>query len=704
MQQVILAEKPSVAREIAKVLKINDKKDGYITNGTIAVTWAFGHLVQLAQPQDYENFAIPYRPDYFKLKINQVKNDKGDWVTDAGAEKQLSIIENLFSNCEEIIVATDAGREGELIFRYIYQVTGCKKPFRRLWVSSLTEKAIKEGFDNLQPGEKFDNLFYSAKCRSEADWLVGFNASIALSQALLRKIRVSLGRVQTPTLAMIIERYQQNKNFVSEPYYTVRITCSKLAQNFTADSDNFFNKETTEDIFEKIKKAKTANVITTEKKEKKEQPPLLLDLTTLQRKANQKFGLSAADTLSVAQSLYESGYITYPRTDSQYISNDIFETIPALLQALRKVEPLGKYADAITNLNSKSVNDSKVNDHHAILPTDKIANKLNDEQQLIYTEIIKNTIKAFSLPCIKDTISITLSCADTFFKASGSTIKVPGWRLMDIDMKDSEEDVDEEQQFFPELIQFENIDKIEEEILIKATKPKAIHTEATLLAAMETCGKDADDDSIREALKDSGIGTPATRANIIEKLIHIGYVQRERKSLIPTPKGISVYELVKNKPIASPEMTGLWEKKLNLISKGQESAKLFVDDIFSYSKVITKELLRTAPELLNNNLSENNNKKTFFCPKCGSGELRESEKNYYCTNYKNTNCDFVIWKNIASKKLSNSVIKELIEKGKTKLISGFISKTGKEFQAKLKLDKDLKLTFEFENIAKKQKS
>jgi DNA topoisomerase-3 len=723
--KVIITEKPSVAREIADVLNISNKHDGYLSNQEYAITWAYGHLLELCPPEVYgwkawtrEN--LPMVPQDFRIQPSQRWDaTKKQFVKDTGIQKQLSVIDDLFSNCSEIIVATDAGREGELIFRYIYQHLHCTKPFKRLWVSSLTKKAIEQGFKELKHGSDYDHLFESARCRNESDWLVGMNASRALTIGAAFQSRFSLGRVQTPTLAILCIRYNENKNFNSEPFYNFRITLEKQGQKFNASSENYSNKETAVAAFALVQKAEKATIISIEKKDKTEAPPLLYDLTTLQRDANKYHEFSAEDTLKISQSLYEKKLITYPRTGSNYISDDVFEKIPELLEVAVMDATFGVIAADLKNkiLNKRSVNGHKVTDHHALLITENYPDNLGEKENKIYQLILCRMLEAFSSPCIKAQTFIKLDCSGEPFKAFGSTIKdgCLGWRAVKKVARMNEvedKEPEDETQLFPKLIPHETVLKTSAELLSKMTKPKPLHTEGSLLLAMETCGKDIEEESAREALKECGIGTPATRASIIETLIKRNYIERQKKYLLPTPKGMAVYSLLKNKTIASAELTGLWENRLEQISRGKQDPELFMKDILDYTKLITEDVLKIGGSLQNADLSETNIA-GIQCPKCKKGELRKAEKNYYCSDYPKKNpdgtvskegCSFILWTSIAGKKIPENTVRQIAEKGKSTLVKGFKSKAGKEFSAFLILKEDGQIGFEFEKKLNKVSS
>ncbi|MDP9079897.1 MAG: DNA topoisomerase III [Bacteroidota bacterium] len=590
--KVIIAEKPSVGREIARVFGATTKKDGYIEGKGYTFTWAFGHLLQLAAPQEYGYYGwnvqnLPMLPQKFKLAIRKVKSKDG-MVEDPGVRKQLDIIKALFDEAKEIIVATDAGREGELIFRYIYYYLKCKKPFKRLWISSQTDEAIKEGFRNLKPGSDYDTLFNSAHCRSQSDWLVGMNATQALSLSAGSRSVLSLGRVQTPTLAMICSRYNENKNFVPEPFYQVSIMVDKDGQVFRAiTEEKYKTKEAGQLIVDSVKA--TGNIFSVEAKPRKEPPPLLHDLSSLQQEANKKKGFTADQTLTLLQNLYESKLVTYPRTGSRYIGDDVFATVPNLISHLKDHPEFGKQAGVLAEakLNKRSINAKKVTDHHAILTTGELPRQLLPDQQAIYDLVAGRMLEAFHQDCIKEITRIVVESGNKFI-ASGTVIGIAGWRAVFNDP--DEEKKDEENATLPKVKQGEDLPITEKNLLEKQTKPKPLYNEASLLKALETAGKEIDDEELRYAMKDSGLGTPATRAAIIETLIKRLYIIREKKNLVPTLTGLAVYNVVKDHRIAQAELTGNWEKKLEEIRSGA-SVTGFQEEIKAYTRAITQELL-----------------------------------------------------------------------------------------------------------------
>ena len=682
----IIAEKPSVAREIAAIVGASSKEDGYMQGKGYMVTWALGHLITLAMPEDYgftgfNREHLPIIPETFQLIPRQVKAEKG-YKPDGGALKQLKIIKTVFEQCDKIIVATDAGREGELIFRYIYSHLNYRKPFDRLWISSLTDKAIKEGLQNLKAGSDYDNLYHAAKARSESDWLVGINASQSLSIAAGRGT-YSLGRVQTPTLAMICKRFLENKHFVPVPFWQVKVQTEKMNIPFAAISkEKYEQKDKANEVLRLLQKGKTITVKSVERKEVNQEPPLLYDLTTLQKEANSKHGFSADKTLSIAQKLYESKLITYPRTGSRYISADVFDEIPQLIDGLKSHSHFGTYAQTMDNivLNVRSVDDKKVTDHHALIITENPAKDISGDDRTIYEMVAGRMLEAFSQKCVKDATTITLTCGDTIFEIKGSTVKQAGWRAV----FNEKEEKDDEESNLPNLSEGEQLPVLQADVLEKQTKPKPLHTEASLLSAMESAGKEVENEAEREAMKESGIGTPATRAAIIETLFSRDYIRREKKSLVPTDKGLAVYDIVKDKRIADVAMTGNWENALAKIELGEMNTNTFRQATEVYTRQITTELLNTSIAVADNNACD--------CPKCKSGKVIFYPKVAKCNN---VDCGLMVFRNRSEKELTDKQIADLLTTGKTSVIKGFKSKGGKSFDAVLKFDAVYNVVFDF---------
>lgn len=690
--KVCMAEKPSVAKSIAAILGATNKNDGYMEGNGWAVTWAFGHLVGLAMPEAYgftrfQRENLPILPQEFMLIPRQIKEGK-EYRNDPGVMKQLKIIKELFSRAEGIIVATDAGREGELIFRFIYHYTGCTRPFQRLWISSLTDKAIKEGFQNLKPGSDYDNLYLSAKARSQADWVVGINASQALSVAAGQG-RWSLGRVQTPTLAMICSRYLENKDFKPQTYFKLKLYTAKEATAFTVLSvDKYDSRATVSETMQQVKSAGIVHVTAVEKKEVKQEPPLLYDLTTLQKEANSKHGFSADKTLNVTQALYEGKKISYPRTGSRYISADVLDEIPHLIATLKNHPRFGTYAAGMDNvvLNMRCVDDKKVTDHHALIITGYPADGLTSDERTIYDMIAGRMLESFSGRCIKENTAISLDSGGIHFAAKGSVTLLPGWRSVfnATDEEAQEEDVTT----LPALLQGDVLPIRAMEALEKQTKPRPLHTESSLLGAMESCGKECENEDEREAMQDAGIGTPATRAAIIETLFAREYITREKKALVPTNKGLVVYLAVKDKKIADVAMTGQWEHALAKIGTGEMDASTFHRSIEVYASQITSELLDIPFE-------HTGDRPCCGCPKCNNGQVVFFQKVAKCNN---ENCGLTVFRSIAKKDLTDTQLTDLLMNGKTGTIKGFTSsKTGKTFDAAVAFDADYKTVFQFEN-------
>ena len=688
--KIIIAEKPSVAKSIAAIVGANNKKEGYIEGNGYAVTWAFGHLIGLAMPEHYgitgfQKENLPILPKEFKLLPRQVKEGK-EYKNDPGVMKQLKVIKELFSKADEIINCADAGREGELIFRYIYDYLGCTVPFQRLWISSLTDRAIKDGFKTLRPGADYDNLYASAKARSTADWLVGINSSQALSISAGYGVW-SLGRVQTPTLAIICSRYLENKDFKPQTYFRLKLQTEKEATTFAVHSvDKFDTRTRTEEVTAKVKAAGAIQVTAVERKEVKQEPPLLYDLTTLQKEANSKHGFSADKTLTIAQSLYEAKKISYPRTGSRYISEDVLEEIRHLIATLRSHSLFRTYIDSRfdTKLNTRSVDDKKVTDHHALIITEESASNLSKDEQLIYDMVAGRMLEAFGERCIKENTTVSLDADGVHFSCKGSVTLVPGWRAV-FDAKDEPND-EEDSIALPVLLEGDNLSVRDCEIQEKQTKPRPLHTEASLLSSMESAGKEVEDEQQREAMKECGIGTPATRASIIETLFSREYIVREKKSLVPTNKGLVVYLAVKDKKIADVAMTGQWEEALNKIASGRMDASAFHKGIEIYASQITTELLSTIIE-------RTDNRNTCSCPKCKNGQVVFYPKVVKC---KDESCGLTVFRSIAKKELTDGQLNDLLMNGKTALIKGFVSgKTGSTFDAIVKFDADYKTVFEF---------
>ena len=700
--KTIIAEKPSVAKEIAHIVGADKREEGYMQGNGYYVTWAFGHLVQPAMPETYgmkgfhaEN--LPVIPDPFVLVPRQVKTENG-YKPDAGVLAQIKIIGKLFDSSERIIVATDAGREGELIFRYLYAYLGCQKPFDRLWISSLTDTAIREGLLNLRDGKEYDNLYHAAKARSEADWLVGINGTQALTIAAGRGT-YSVGRVQTPTLGMVCERYWEHKRFESKPFWQVHFGVvdadSGNILKFTS-ANRWTDKATATDIYNKVKDTGSAIITKVVTKRKVEKAPLLYDLTTLQKEANSQHGFTAEHTLSIAQKLYEAKFITYPRTSSRYISDDVFATLPKLFKNLENHSEYGEKVKLLPDsedYSKNSVNAAKVTDHHALLITENAAIGLFKDEKIVYDMILCRMIEAFSADCIKDITSVTAQVDhDVEFGISGSIIRQTGWRALSLKEKNNRQDKDADatdnevkDQVIPNWQEGQHITLSGCTITEGKTKPKPLHTESTLLAAMETAGKEIEDDTMRQAMKDCGIGTPATRAAIIETLLKREYMVRQQKKLVPTEKGLALHSVVKNMAIANVEMTGKWEAELAKIERGEASADGFTHSIEGYTREITAELLG-CDRLFSHKDSG------CLCPKCKQGTMQFFGKVVRCSSKE---CGMPVFKQVAGKLLTDTDITDLLTKGKTRTLNGFTSKQGKPFSAAIAFDENFNTKFVF---------
>ena len=691
MTTCIIAEKPSVARDIAHIVGAKSKQEGYMEGCGYVVTWAMGHLIALAMPESY-GFStykaedLPIRPNPFQLVVRQVRKDK-EYVSDPAALKQLKVIRSCFDKADRIIVATDAGREGELIFRYIYQYLDCKKPFERLWISSLTDKAIREGLSNLKPGSHYDNLYHSAKARSEADWLVGINASRALS--IVRKGGYSLGRVQTPTLAMVCRRYIENRDFSSVPYWKLSVLTEKEGLLLKAiGCKDYENEALAQTALATLRSQSRLKVESVTRQVTHTSPPLLYDLTALQKEANKRHGFSADKTLSIAQSLYEKKITTYPRTGSRYISEDVFEEVPALLRKIGKT---------LSNpLNRHSVDITKVTDHHAIIPTGETPLGLSADESTIYQMVVNRFIEAFSPDSEEERMQVRFTDGTNTFTWKACRQISLGWKAVqkgkEVEAEKKEDSDEQILSSLPTLTEGEILSLVNAEITEHKTKPKSLYTEATLLSAMENAGKEVEDAESKKAMAACGIGTPATRANIIETLILRDYIRRDRKSIIPTEKGLAVYEIVKDKKIANAEMTGSWELALAAIEAGQMPAEKFTQGINSYVGTICEELLSLTPE--------QKSYPVYHCPKCGQQSVSIYAKVVKC---RHETCGFHVFRDVCGIHLSGDNIRDLIGSGRTPILKGLTSKAGKKFNARLVLGEDYTTSFEFENKKGKQR-
>lgn len=703
MKSLVIAEKPSVGRDIAKVLGADNKGDGFLYNDSFIVSWAFGHLVELYDPEDYDEGlkrwkrgTLPIIPDEIKLKASK------------DGKKQLNILKKLMNDKEvdRLICATDAGREGELIFRYIYKFLKCKKPFSRLWISSMTDKAIKDGFDSLKDGGEYDLLYNSAKCRSEADWLVGINATRAFT--LKYNVLLSIGRVQTPTLAIICERQKEINAFVPEDYFEVTADFGEYKGLWADLKKNSSKVKTEEEAAEIIAetKGKEGFVKNVKNEEKWQAPPLLYDLTELQRDANSKFGFSAQKTLSIAQELYEKRkMITYPRTDSRYLSDDMIPKIHSTLRLLSLTDTYREMAERVASLeklplSKRIIDNPKITDHHAIIPTDGRLRPeaLSDEEFKVFDLIARRFTAVFYPYYVYNTTTIITEVNSHSFVTKGTTVKDPGWTALNIaGKKEKKEEV------LPNVTKGQPQRAVKVTKKKKQTKPPALYTEAALLSAMENAGRFVEDEILKEQLKENGLGTPATRAGIIERLIAVKYIVRKGKSLVPTEKGMKLIEVCP-KELKSPETTGRWEKGLRSVSKGKMEPDRFMGSIKRYVNFLVANPFNTntgvvfaAEEI---KASKKSAAKTFgACPFCGRPVL-ENTKAFYCGGWRN-GCKFTVWKDELKTyggEVTGVLIKTLLKEGTVKDVPLTLPQTGEKCRADIIINKDIKGLLELKNL------
>jgi DNA topoisomerase-3 len=748
---LVIAEKPSVGRDLAAALdgpfqrrKLEDIKPSrkrkptneetveaaksprsrardeavFLESDEYVITWAVGHLVQLAEPEEYDEKWKKWRmadlpivpPNGFKLVPR-----------DAKSKKQLKLVETLLKrdDIDRVINACDAGREGELIFAYLYEsVFGSSatdprapKPVDRLWISSMTKQAIREGFERLRPGEQMRDLESAARSRSEADWLVGMNATRAATirgRAWVGGV-VSLGRVQTPTLGMIVKREREIQAFVPEPYRLVHATFQPPYQGlwFEGDETRIFGDLGRADRIVGKVTGQDGTIEKVERKEQSERAPLLYDLTSLQRDANRRYGFSARRTLQAAQSLYEAKKaITYPRTSSRYLSGDMVPQLKPTAATLQPIEDFRAAAEYVLRLDQlplqRVVNDAKVDDHHAIIPTDieHDMDALTPDERRVFDLVARRFLAVFHPPARYARTTVITVVEEERFRTRGKVTLEAGWRGvygLEADQERQSEEEESEGGEMPALQEGQTVRCIAAEIEDKMTRPPPRYTEATLLSAMETAGKLIDDEELRDAMKDSGLGTPATRAETIETLIRREYVERVGKDLQATPKGIQVITMLEQHKLTSPELTGDWEHKLADIEHGRGDRTKFMRGIAEFTRETVEQIAALDKEKLRPERVE-----LGLCPRCGAetGEIiRENSKAYGCTSWKSreeAGCGFVIWKRVASRTLTPEIARQLIEERRTReVLSGFRSRNGKPFRARLVLNDEDKIEFEF---------
>lgn len=714
--KVCIAEKPSVAKEIARILKATNRKDGYFEGNGYQVTWTFGHLCTLKNPDDYtpdwkawRMNSLPMIPPRFGIKL--IDND--------GVAKQFNTIKRLVDSCDEVINCGDAGIEGELIQRWVLTKAECKKPLKRLWISSMTDEAIQEGFDKLKEGKDFERLYAAGNARAIGDWLLGMNASrlYTLKYANGKGV-LSIGRVQTPTLALIVRRYEEIQNFVSKPFWEIKTLYRGVV--FSSTVGRFDSVEEANKVIEEIK-TNLFEIVSFEQKKGTEAPPKLFDLTALQVECNKKFGYTADDTLKYIQSLYEKKMVTYPRVDTTFLPTDMYPKIEGIL---KNMEP---YANFTAPLLGKSIkkskkvfDDAKITDHHAIIPTGVKPSGLIVEEKRVYDLIARRFIAAFYPDCIVSNTTVLGMVATYEFKATGKVILEDGWRVL-YPKKDSDGDNEpSDDQIMPHFEKGETGEHTPD-LQEKQTQPPKMHTEATLLRAMETAGKQVEDDELRELMKENGIGRPSTRANIIETLFKRRFIVRERKNLVPTQTGIQLIHTIQNELLKSAELTGIWEKKLRQIEKGDYDARQFLDEMKEMVTQLVVEVKRenkrvieiepevkpSEPEAKGEKDAEPGKAKkprakrtaepkaepeTITCPKCGKGTMLKGKTAFGCSEYK-SGCTFKVMFEQFGKQLTDKQLQTLLQKGKSPKIKG-LTINGEDVTASLVLTNTFEVVVE----------
>lgn len=687
--KIVLAEKPSVARDIAQHLKATQRRNGYLEGNGWAVTWAFGHLVELQEPEEYKPEwkswrldSLPMIPDHFRLRPR----------SEQSVQEQLQTIVKLLQDSDEIICATDAGREGELIFRYILSWAKCEnKPFKRLWISSLTKQAIAKGFQKLAQGSDFDPLYHAAKCRSEADWIVGLNATRFFTVEYgKRNLLLSIGRVQTPILAMIVGRDQEIENFDSNDYWEVHTTACEA--KFRHTKGKFVQLPEAEAILGKVTDQELI-IGKVQKKDEHSNPPQLYDLTELQRDLNKRYGFTADQTLRIAQNLYEAKRITYPRTDSRYLTSDLQPTIAPLLDKFRthRSKEIGQLDLENLKFTKRIVDDGKVDDHHAIIPTDELPSKLNDDEKKLYDAVLTRLIAVFYPPCIKAITTVDAEAANEPFRARGTVLVDPGWQaLYPTAAKKTAKKTTKRQAAEQTLPDFQEGQRYTHKPSIEKfkTSPPKRFTEASLLQLMETAGKIVDDEELKEALKDKGVGTPATRASIIEILIQRNYIERKRKNLISTPNGRQLIALVQDERLKSPELTGDWEFRLKQMERGSYDPRKFMSEVESYTREILEATAEKTIDLKN----------LGPCPVCKAPVIR-GKTGYGCSKWRQ-GCGFSLKEESLGMRITATLMRELLLNQRSLTAHGI--QDGKQrILGTLKLSKKGKLGYAVAETAQK---
>jgi len=693
--KVCIAEKPSVARDIAEVIGAKQRHDGYYEGNGFQVTWTFGHFCTLKEPHDYtEQWKfwrledLPMIPSSFGIKL----------IDNEGVRKQFAVIEKLVQECEEVINCGDAGQEGELIQRWVLLKARCNKPVKRLWISSLTEEAIKEGFEKLRDSEQFNNLYAAGSARAIGDWLLGMNATRLFTKKFAQgKVVLSIGRVQTPTLAMIVQRQKEINAFTSKEYWELKTVYREV--EFTAVIDRLQSREKADKGLAYLQQH-LFEITSFEKKEGKEGNPRLFDLTSLQVEANKKYGYSADDTLKYVQNLYEKKMVTYPRVDTTYLSEDLHPKIAGIMQEMTPYAALTAPVLANPIPKLKSVfDDSKVTDHHAIIPTGVFPKGLALEEKRIYDLIARRFIAAFYPECKIANTTVLGKVGQVGFKATGKQVLEPGWREVYANEVREKKEGEEEERILP-VFEVGESGPHEPRIHQGKTSPPKPYTEATLLRAMETAGKQVEDEEMREFLKDNGIGRPSTRANIIETLFRRKYIEKKKKNIYATQTGIDLIDTIQSELLKSPELTGQWERKLRLIEKGEYEMETFKQELITMVVELTRDVKSSsfrpiaisapeppkeeAPKKAKNKEREPAKSvvvEEMKCPKCSEHNLVKGKAAYGCANY--TQCGFKIPFEPFGKKLTARQIADLLKKGKTSKLRGLRLHNGTEVEGRL---------------------
>ncbi len=695
--KMCIAEKPSVAKEIANILGANKRHDGYLEGNGYCVTWTFGHLCTLQTPGEYTEKwqrwtlgTLPMIPSKFRIRL----------IDDEGIKKQFDVIKELVSKAEMVINCGDAGQEGELIQRWVLTKAKCQVPVKRLWISSLTEEAIREGFDKLMESRELDTLYAAGSARAIGDWLLGMNATRAYTLKYgTGKNILSIGRVQTPTLALVVERQKAIDNFTPETYWEIKT--NYRGGIFSCQRGRFNKKEEAEALMEKIANQEL-EIISVERKKAMEHPPKLLDLTMLQVECNRKYAFTAENTLKIIQSLYEKKLTTYPRVDTNFLPNDLYAKVPNILKSLQPYAALTApiLAGSKIRKSPKVFNDKKITDHHAIIPTGVFNNNMTPDEKRVYDLVARHFIAVFYPDCEIANTTVMAKVGEENFKATGKQIVEAAWRVV----FGSNTDKQNEENVLP-LYETGEHGPHTPELQEKQTQPPKYYTEADLLRAMETAGKQVEDEELRDLMKENGIGRPSTRANIIETLFKRRYIRKEKKRLLATATGIELIDTIQNDLLKSAELTGQWEKKLRMIEDGtyqveqfMEELKVMVNEIVHYVKYSSAKTITIEEEKEEEKNKENNKdekkKRTpkkekapvqSICPKCGQGEVVKGKTAWGCSLYRKS-CDFLIPMEIQGKKLTPKQIEAIVLKGKTGKLSGFKEVNGEEFSGIIRLN------------------